>query len=59
MGFHLPPLEPSINFMTQFRDIVRNLPARVYEKPESRERVLDAMQKTIDQFIDEEEASLE
>lgn len=59
MSFHLPPLEPSINFMTQFRDIVRNLPARVYEKPESRERVLDAMQKAIDQFIDEEEASLE
>ncbi|MFM8982384.1 MAG: TyeA family type III secretion system gatekeeper subunit, partial [Spartobacteria bacterium] len=58
MDFNVPPLEPSINFMTQFRDIVRNLPPRAYEKPEARERVLDAMQKAIDQFIDEEEVAL-
>jgi type III secretion system TyeA family effector delivery regulator len=58
MDFNVPPLEPSINFMTQFRDIVRNLPPRAYDKPESRERVLDAMQKSIDQFIDEEEVAL-
>jgi type III secretion protein W len=58
LDFNVPPLEPSINFMTQFRDIVRNLPPRAYDKPEARERVLDAMQKAIDQFIDEEEAAL-
>lgn len=58
LDFNVPPLEPSINFMTQFRDIVRNLPPRAYEKPEARERVLDAMQKAIDQFIDEEEVAL-
>lgn len=58
MDFNVPPLEPSINFMTQFRDIVRNLPPRAYDKPEARERVLDAMQKAIDQFIDEEEVAL-
>ena len=58
LDFNVPPLEPSINFMTQFRDIVRNLPPRAYDKPEARERVLDAMQKAIDQFIDEEEVAL-
>ncbi len=58
MDFNVPPLEPSINFMTQFREIVRNLPPRAYDKPEARERVLDAMQKAIDQFIDEEEVAL-
>jgi type III secretion system TyeA family effector delivery regulator len=58
LDLNVPPLEPSINFMTQFRDIVRNLPPRAYDKPEARERVLDAMQKAIDQFIDEEEAAL-
>lgn len=55
---NLPPLEPTINFLTQFRDVVRNLPARAYDKPESRERVLDAMQKAIDHSIDEEEVAL-
>jgi hypothetical protein len=54
----LPPLEPSINFLTQFRDVARNLPPRAYDKPESRERVLDAMQRAIDLSIDEEEVAL-
>jgi type III secretion system TyeA family effector delivery regulator len=58
MDFNVPPLEPSINFMTQFRDIVRTLPARAFDKTETRERVLDSMQKAIDQFIDEEEVAL-
>jgi type III secretion system TyeA family effector delivery regulator len=58
LEFNLPPLEPSINFMTQFRDIVRTLPARAFEKTETRERVLDSMQTAIDHFIDEEEAAL-
>ena len=56
--FNLPPLEPTINFLTQFRDVARNLPPRAYDKPETRERVLDAMQKAIDHSIDEEEANL-
>lgn len=56
--FNLPPLEPTINFLTQFRDVVRSLPPRAYDKPETRERVLDAMQKAIDHSIDEEEAAL-
>lgn len=56
--FNLPPLEPTINFLTQFRDVARNLPPRAYDKPETRERVLDAMQKAIDHSIDEEEATL-
>jgi len=56
--FNLPPLEPTINFLTQFRDVARNLPPRAYDKPETRERVLDAMQKAIDHSIDEEEAAL-
>ena len=56
--FNLPPHEPSINFLTQFRDIVGKLPPRVYEKPESRERVLDSMQRAVDHLIDQEEASL-
>lgn len=56
--FNFPPLEPTINFLTQFRDVVRNLPPRAYDKPETRERVLDAMQKAIDHSIDEEEAAL-
>lgn len=58
LDFNLPPLEPTINFLTQFRDVVRNLPPRAYDKPETRERVLDAMQKAIDHSIDEEEATL-
>jgi type III secretion system TyeA family effector delivery regulator len=58
IDFNLPPLEPTINFLTQFRDVVRNLPPRAYDKPETRERVLDAMQKAIDHSIDEEEAAL-
>ncbi len=58
LDFNLPPLEPTINFLTQFRDVVRNLPPRAYDKPETRERVLDAMQKAIDHSIDEEEAAL-
>jgi type III secretion system TyeA family effector delivery regulator len=56
--FNLPPLEPSINFLTQFRDVARNLPPRAYDKPESRDRVLDAMQRAIDHSIDEEEVAL-
>jgi len=56
--FNLPPLEPSINFLTQFRDVVRNLPPRAYDKPETRERVLEAMQRAIDHAIDEEETAL-
>jgi type III secretion protein W len=58
LDFNLPPLEPTINFLTQFRDVVRSLPPRAYDKPETRERVLDAMQKAIDHSIDEEEAAL-
>ena len=58
LDFNLPPLEPTINFLTQFRDVVRNLPPRADDKPETRERVLDAMQKAIDHSIDEEEAAL-
>jgi type III secretion protein W len=58
LDFNLPPLEPSINFLTQFRDVVRNLPPRAYDKPETRERVLEAMQKAIDHSIDEEEVAL-
>jgi type III secretion system TyeA family effector delivery regulator len=56
--FNLPPLEPTINFLTQFRDVVRGLPPRAYDKPETRERVLEAMQKAIDHSIDEEEVAL-
>lgn len=56
--FNLPPLEPTINFLTQFRDVVRNLPPRAYDKPETRERLLDAMQRAIDHSIDVEEAAL-
>lgn len=55
--FNVPPLEPSINFLTQFRDIVAKLPPRTYEKPETREKVLDAMQRAIDHLIDEEEVA--
>jgi type III secretion system TyeA family effector delivery regulator len=56
--FNVPPLEPSINFLTQFRDIVSKLPPRTYDKPEAREKVLDAMQRAIDHLIDEEEVAL-
>jgi type III secretion system TyeA family effector delivery regulator len=58
LDFNFPPLEPSINFLTRFRDVVRNLPSRAYDKPETRERVLDAMQRAIDHTIDEEEVAL-
>jgi hypothetical protein len=38
--------------------VVRNLPPRAYDKPETRERVLEAMQRAIDHAIDEEETAL-
>lgn len=57
--FQVPPLEPSINFLTQFRDIARDLPPRTFEKPESRDRLLEAMQRGVDILIDQEEEALQ
>jgi len=55
---NVPPFEPSINFMTQLREVVRMIPTRIFETPEKRERLLDTMQKAIDEMIDEEEVAL-
>ena len=45
-----------INFLREFKELVRSIPLKAYPDPEQRERMLDAIQLALDDAIDREEA---
>ena len=44
-----------INFLREFKELVRSIPLKAYADPEQRQRFLDAIQLALDDAIDREE----
>lgn len=47
-----------INFLREFKELVRMIPLKAYSEPEQRPRLLDAIQQAMDSAIEREEAEL-
>jgi len=54
-GFHA--IDARIYFLTQLRDRVRQLPLKLFVTTEAREKMLEAMQASLDQEIAREEVA--
>lgn len=54
----IPPAETTIHFLTQLYEVVRELPLKVYPAADSREKLLQAVQLSLDIAIDEEQKQL-
>lgn len=53
LGIH--GIEHEINFLREFKELVRSIPLKAYVDPEQRQRFLDAIQLALDNAIDREE----
>lgn len=53
-SLNIPPLAPTINFLTQLTEITRLLPMKIYPREENRARLLDALQRATDAVIEVE-----
>ena len=53
MGLHKPEIR--IYFLTQLREKVRLIPMKLYPAPDTREKMLDALQQALDGEISREE----
>ncbi len=51
------PLEGRIYFLTQLRERLRQLPLKLFLTPDTREKLLEALQTALDQEIAQEEAT--
>ena len=52
----LDNIEAKIYFLRELSSIVRKLPLNIYQDPDDRLRLVEAVQKSLDQAIEEEEA---
>ena len=52
----LDNIEAKIYFLRELSGIVRKLPLNIYQDPDDRLRLVEAIQKSLDQAIEEEEA---
>lgn len=53
LGIH--GIEHEINFLREFKELVRSIPLKAYVDPEQRQRFLEAIQLALDDAIDREE----
>lgn len=49
-------VQEEINFLREFKELVRKVPIKAYPDPEQRTRILDAIQLALDDAIDREES---
>ncbi len=52
---HIPDIEGQIYFVREFKELVRLIPLKIYDDPETRDNFLTAIQDALDSVIEKEE----
>ena len=52
-------IQAQIYFLRELKTLVRNIPLKVYDSPETRENLINGVQEALDRTIDIEEEALE
>ena len=55
----MDPLAATVDFLTGVRNLVKEIPVKVFATPEVRQTLIDAAQDAVDYAIDREEGIVE